>query len=44
MADVIDIDDPADPRVDDFGPAKIHAFYVRFLLPMMIEVQYWELT
>lgn len=33
-----------DPRVDDFGPVKIHAFYVRFLLPMMIEVQYWELT
>jgi len=23
---------------------KLHAFYVRYLLPMSIEVQYFELT
>lgn len=33
-----------EPRIDDFGPVKIHAFYVRFLLPMMVECQYWEFT
>lgn len=32
------------PHVDDFGPVKIHAFYVRHLLPMMVEVQYWEFS
>lgn len=41
-------DDPRvevlEPRVDDFGVVSIHAFYVRFGLPMMIEVQYWEFT
>jgi hypothetical protein len=30
------------PHVDDFGPVAIHAFYVRFRLPLMVEVQYWE--
>ena len=38
-----------DPRVDiiglhsdDQGMVVIHSFYVRFLLPMMCEVQWWE--
>ena len=30
------------PNVEDHDVVKIHAFYVRHLLPMMIEVQYWE--
>ena len=30
------------PNVDDFEVLKIHAFYTGFLLPMMLEVQYWE--
>ena len=30
------------PNVDDFEVLKIHAFYCGFLLPMMLEVQYWE--
>ncbi len=30
------------PHVDDFGVLKLHGFYVRFLLPLMIEVQYFE--
>lgn len=34
--------DVIEPNVDDFDVVKIHAFYVRFLLPMMVEVQYWE--
>lgn len=34
--DLIDVD------LDDFGFLKLHSFYVRFLLPMMIEVQHWE--
>ena len=35
--------DVIEPHVDDFGFLKLHAFYVRFLLPMMVEVQYWEM-
>jgi hypothetical protein len=38
-----------DPRVDlidlhadDQGVVKIHSLYVRFVLPMMCEVQWWE--
>jgi len=38
-----------DPRVeieplhcDDFGVVKLHAFYVRYLLPVKIEVQHFE--
>jgi hypothetical protein len=34
--DLIDVD------LDDFGFLKLHSFYVRFLLPMMVEVQHWE--
>ncbi len=29
-------------RTDDFQAAKLHAFYVRYLLPMSVEVQYFE--
>jgi hypothetical protein len=35
--------DVIEPQIDDFDVVKIHAFYVRFLLPMMVEVQYWEM-
>lgn len=31
-----------DLHVDDQGPVKIHSLYLRFLLPMMCEVQWWE--
>jgi hypothetical protein len=34
--------DVIEPKIDDFDVLKIHAFYVRHLLPMMVEVQYWE--
>ena len=34
--------DVIEPNVDDFDVVRIHAFYVGFLLPMMVEVQYWE--
>ena len=34
--DIVDYD------VDDQEVVKIHAFYVGYLLPMMVEVQYWE--
>jgi hypothetical protein len=29
-------------HADDQGRIKIHSNYVRFLLPMMVEVQWWE--
>jgi len=29
-------------RTDDFGAVKLHAFYVRYKLPVMIEVQCFE--
>jgi hypothetical protein len=32
-----------DLHVDDQGPIKIHSIYVRFLLPMMCELQWWEM-
>ncbi len=31
-------------EVEDHTVLKLHAFYVRYLLPMSIEVQYFELT
>jgi hypothetical protein len=31
-----------DLHVDDQGPVKIHSLYVRYLLPMTCEVQWWE--
>lgn len=31
------------PEMDEFGDfLKLHSFYVRFLLPMMVEVQYYD--
>jgi hypothetical protein len=39
-------DDPRvdiiDKHVDDHRPLSITSFYVRYLLPMMVEVQYWK--
>src|SRR3954464_2735745 len=34
--------DLIDKHVDDFGVLKLTSFYVRYLLPLMIEVQYFE--
>ncbi len=31
-----------DPNVDDFKVLKLHNFYVRYRLPLMIEVQYYD--
>lgn len=36
--------DLVDYAVDDHDVLKIHAFYVGFLIPMMVEVQYFEFT
>jgi hypothetical protein len=35
--------DLIDVIVDDHGVVKIHSIYVGFLLPMMCELQFWEL-
>lgn len=34
--------DLVDYSIDDQEVVKIHSFYVRYLLPMMLEVQYFE--
>ena len=34
--------DIIDPSVDDQKVVKIHSIYLGYLLPMMIELQYWE--
>jgi hypothetical protein len=34
--------DLIDVNVDEYPGVKIHAFYVRFLLPMMTETQFFE--
>ena len=34
--------DIIEKRVDDFGVLKLSGFYVRYLLPLMIEVQHFE--
>ena len=40
------VDDPRvdiiDKHVDDHRPLAITSFYVAYLLPMMVEVQYWR--
>ncbi len=36
--------DLIDLQVDEFPGLRLHAFYVGYLLPMMIETQYWEWT
>ena len=36
--------DLIDRSVEDHEVVKIHSFYAGYLLPMMLEVQYWEFT
>jgi hypothetical protein len=36
--------DLLDHTIDDQGVVKIHSIYVRYLLPMMCELQFWEFT
>ena len=36
--------DLVDLAVDDQGVIKIHSIYVKYLLPMMCEFQWWEFT
>ena len=31
-----------DKMLDDFGVLELHAFYVRHLLPLKVEVQYFD--
>lgn len=35
--------DIIDHEVEDHGPLKLHNFYVGYLLPMMVEVQWFEI-
>lgn len=34
--------DVVEPDAEDFGVLSLHAFYVRFRLPLMVEVQFWD--
>jgi len=34
--------DLIDLHMDDQGPVKIHSLYVKYLLPLMCELQWWE--
>jgi hypothetical protein len=34
--------DLIDVHMDDQGVVKIHSMYVKYLLPLMCELQYWE--
>lgn len=36
--------DLIEPSVEDHHVVKIHSFYAGYLLPMMLEIQYWEFT
>lgn len=36
--------DIIDHEVEDHGVLKLHNFYVGYLLPLMVEVQYYDLT
>ena len=36
--------DLIDLHVDDQGPIKIHSLYVKYMLPLMCELQWWEFT
>jgi hypothetical protein len=36
--------DLIDLKVDDQGPIKIHSIYVGYLLPMLCELQWWEMA
>jgi hypothetical protein len=35
--------DLIDVHMDDQGRIKIHSLYVRYLLPMMCEIQWWDI-
>ena len=35
--------DIIDKKVDDHGMLAITSIYVRYLLPMMVEVQWWDM-
>ncbi len=41
-ADQDDRVDVIEPDSDDFEVLDLHAFYVRFRLPLMVEVQFWD--
>ena len=43
FAETDDRVDLIDHQVEDHGVLKLHNFYVGYLLPMMVEVQYFEL-
>ena len=30
--------------LEDYGPLKLHSVYIRYLLPMQVEIQYYEYT
>jgi len=34
--------DLIDVHMDDQGPIRIHSLYVKYLLPLMCELQWWE--
>jgi hypothetical protein len=34
--------DLIDPAVEDHEVLLLHSFYMRFRLPLMVEVQYWQ--
>jgi hypothetical protein len=34
--------DIIDPKTEDYEMLKLTGFYVRYLLPMMVEVQHWD--
>jgi hypothetical protein len=36
--------DLIDVHLDDQGMVKIHSVYVKYILPLMCELQYWEFT
>jgi hypothetical protein len=36
--------DVIDKKVEDYGAIKLTSFYVKFLLPLMVEVQHYELV
>ena len=42
LAESDDRIDIIDYEVEDHGVLKLHSFYVGYLLPMMVEVQYFE--
>jgi hypothetical protein len=34
--------DVIEPKVEDYGMLKLHSFYVRYRLPLMVEIQHYE--